>query len=198
MNNNNRYPVERNSFSQFLRNPLQILRFIVFIFIASLWSCEGPAGPMGPPGEPGGLEYAKVYEIEGDFLPDNNYRLGFQFPGEGIYKSDVVLVYLLWEQADGLDVWRQLPQTVVSGSEGIIQYNFDYSFIDVQLFLEFTVPEASLRPAETLNQVFRIVVVPAELLARSNADISSFDSLLANPEIRFEPMERLDLLNIQN
>lgn len=159
---------------------------IFFIAITILLSsCEGPVGPPGAPGADGGIEYAAIYEIEGDFTSNNNYRFDYVFPDGGIYESDVVLVYILWEVADGMDIWRLCPQTVVL-NDGVIQYNFDYTYADVQVFLEFTVPESSLLPAETENQVFRIAVVPAEFAALKSVDVSDINTILQYPEIKLD------------
>ena len=84
---------------------------ILFLATAVLiTSCEGP---QGPPGESGTNILGTVFEIQGDFTADNDYLLYYQFPGNfEVYDSDVVLVYMLWEQTNGLDVWRLMPQTV--------------------------------------------------------------------------------------
>lgn len=167
---------------------------ILLIVTAVIFSsCYGPIGPVGPPGEDGGLEYATIYDIEGDFTSGNNYNFGFVFPNGGIYETDVVLVYILWEVVDGLEVWRLCPQTVVD-DEGVIQYNFDYTYQDVQVFLEFTVPESSLRSAETNNQVFRIAVVPADFAALKSVDVSNINTILQYPgiELKLNPKVMLD------
>ena len=142
------------------------------IVLALFAACEGPQGPPGPPGQKGddGLDgnvfLPTVYEIEGDFLANNDYRLSFVFPDNiEVLESDIVLVYLLWEQAENedgemLDVWRLLPQTLVL-NEGILQYNYDHTFTDVQIFLDGNIDFTTLLEAEALNQVFRIVVLPA-------------------------------------
>lgn len=168
-----------------------ILAFTALIFA----SCEGPVGPIGPSGEDGGLELATVYEIEGDFTSGNDYRFGYSFPGDGIYDTDVVLVYILWDVVDGLDIWRLCPQTVVV-DEGVLQYNFDYTYVDVQVFLEFTVPESTLLPAETDNQVFRIAVVPADFAASKSVDVSDINSILQYPDIELNMHDRISLESI--
>ena len=147
-------------------------------------SCEGPMGPPGLPGEEGGLFLGSIFEIEGDFKASNDYNLYFQFPGDfDIYDTDVVLVYILWEQVDDLDVWRLLPQTVVL-PEGIIQYNFDYTVADVQVFMEGTIPPQEWLPAETDNQIFRIAVLPADFASNKSVDINNFNTILHAPNLK--------------
>lgn len=147
-----------------------------------LGACEGP---MGPPGQDGDSFIGSVFEIKGDFTPANNYLIYDTYPSNlVVYDTDVVLVYILWEDANGLDVWRLLPQTVVL-PDGVIQYNYDYTYTDFQVFMEFTIPAEDLLPAETQNQIFRIAVLPADFIAKKDVNINDFNSIVANPELRF-------------
>ena len=147
-------------------------------------SCEGPMGPPGLPGEDGGLYLGSIFEIEGDFEAANDYKLYFEFPNDfEIYDTDVVLVYILWEQIDGLDVWRLLPQTVVL-PEGVLQYNFDYTVADVQVFMEGTIPPQDWLSAETDNQIFRIAVLPADFAAKKSVDVNNFNTIFNSPELK--------------
>ncbi len=161
---------------------------ILFLFAATvLISCEGP---MGPPGEDGTSLIGTVFEMEGDFKASNNYELFFDFPKNfKIYETDVVLVYILWDVATvngkKTDVWRLLPQTVIL-SDGVLQYNFDYTVNDVRIFLEGTTDFSKLLPAETQDQVFRIAVLPADFVAsKKSAEISELNVLMNSPELKF-------------
>jgi hypothetical protein len=145
---------------------------ILALAMAFFTSCEGVPGPPGEDGLDGDSFIGAVFEIEGDFTPANYFRLHFTFPDKTkVYESDVVLVYILWEQLPGnsgklLDVWRLLPQTIVL-EEGVLQYNFDFTYTDVQIFLGGSINLQSLLPSEALDQIFRIVVVPA-IFAKNN------------------------------
>lgn len=185
-----------------LKNLYEMKKLTSILIIAMamiIAACEGPVGPVGPPGEPGGLEYATIYEIEGDFTENNDHRLGFVFPDGGIYSTDVVLVYILWEVADGLDVWRLLPQTVVLkdlqflGETDVLLYNFDYTYEDVQIFLEFTFPPEYLLPDETDNQIFRIAVVPADFLAKETVDATDISTILEAPNLELNMVPKIDM-----
>lgn len=166
-----------------------ILAVAALIFV----SCDGE---MGPPGEDAFI--GTVFEIEGDFTAGNDYTLYTEYPSNlTVYDSDVVLVYILWDVVDGLDIWRLLPQTVVL-DEGVIQYNFDYTVADVQAFMEFTVPEGSLRPAETENQVFRIAVLPADFAALKSVDVSDFNSIMKAPNIELKSFDKIELETISD
>uniref|UniRef100_UPI003217FADE hypothetical protein n=1 Tax=uncultured Draconibacterium sp. TaxID=1573823 RepID=UPI003217FADE len=175
------------------------LTSILFIIVASvLVSCEGPTGPIGPPGAD--AEIGTIFELHGDFTSGNNYTLYTEFPNDlVVYDSDVVLAYILWDQVDGMDVWRLLPQTVVlkdngSGETDVIQYNFDHTLNDVQVFLEFTVPANELLPSETDDQIFRIAVLPAVSLKKEGVDISNLSSLMSSPGIQMKSLGKIDLV----
>ena len=131
-----------------IMKPLKSLSAIFLVLFAV--ACEGPAGPPGPPGFDGfdgqdgqdGINIlGQVLEIEGTFSVENDYSLFFEFPQSvEVFESDIVLVYILFEQADDpdggdpIDVWRLLPQTRIL-NQGLLQYNYDHTFLDVSIFL---------------------------------------------------------------
>ena len=147
---------------------------------------QGPQGPQGPPGEDGidgDVFLPSVFEITGDFMAENDFSLYYVFPDDTeVLESDIVLVYLLWEQAESdngelLDVWRLLPQTIVL-NEGILQYNYDHTLADVQIFLDGNIDFDILLPAEALDQVFRIVVLPSNFAAEKLRDIEDYNLMM--------------------
>lgn len=134
---------------------------------------------------------AKVFEIKGDFLSKNNWELFYSYPTNfKVYDTDVVLVYLLWEttkdsQGKDLDIWRLLPQTILL-KDGVLQYNYDYSKKDVKIFLQGSTDFSKLLPAETLGQVFRVVVVPAEFAKKIGVDTGNLNLMLKTPGLKIE------------
>jgi len=177
----------------------------LLLAVAVLISCEGPMGPAGPPGESGedGDSFiGSIFEIEGDFISDNDYSMFFEFPNTiEVFESDVVLVYILWEQTtdnngDPVDVWRLLPQTVVL-DEGVLQYNYDHTFNDVQIFLEGDIDFNTLVPAEWQDQVFRIAVLPADFAKNNNIDVANFSGVMKSMKINPNSIQQLDLNNLQ-
>jgi hypothetical protein len=169
-----------------------LLLILTLIFAAS---CEGPMGPPGIDGIDGDNLLGTVIEIEGDFTPANDYLLYYAFPNNlEIYDGDVVLVYILWETVQtnngGLtDVWRLLPQTVIL-NDGVLQYNFDYTTADVQIFLEGTSNFNNLLPAETDDQVFRIAVLPAALLKSAIIDYKDYNEVMKSLNITQEMIKK--------
>ena len=181
------------------------ITIILFIAIAAfLTSCEGPMGPPGLSGEDGDSLIGTVFEITDDFTSQNDYRLIFDFPNDfEIYDTDVVLVYMLWEQSEGTDIWRLMPQTIVlkteyenSAETDVLQYNFDYTVFDVQIFLEGTVDFSTLLPAEWQDQTFRIAVLPADFVALKSVDVSDINTILQYPDIKLNMNTKVELETI--
>lgn len=175
------------------------LSYILMIAVALVvGACEGPVGPVGPPGEPGGDLMASVFNINGDFNAGNEYSILESYPSNiEVYDDDVVLVYMLWTTEDGVDIWRLMPQTIFIRDEvnnifGEIIYNFDYTSGDVRVFLEFTIDEADLLPAETQDQWFKVAVVPS--LYAKNHDLTNFSSLMEDPGLHINTIDPVDAI----
>ena len=160
-----------------MKKVVTLLGVFLTLFIIS---CEGPSGPPGPPGLDGldgldGSEFEAVaFEIDIDFELDSGLNiLAFgpePYPsGVQLLADDVVLMYRLEEVNNGLDVWRQLPQPFFA-DQGLLYYNFDFTQNDYSLFIEPDF-DATLVPNDlALNQIFRIVIIPANLGASSKMD----------------------------
>lgn len=180
-----------------MKNLLNIL-FIAGIFF--LASCEGPRGYPGEDGEDAFI--GTTFEFTGTFTANNGYELLFNFEDNGFlpYESDVALTYILWENADGLDFWRPLPQTTYFDSGAILQYNFDFTadipnnvLVDLAVFLEGDIDLSTLSPDYTHDQTFRIVVVPSDFLALKSVDANDINSILDAPNLQLNTTERVEL-----
>ena len=173
-----------------------ITKILLIISVALFSACEGPMGPPGfdgEDGEDGTSLLGTIFQTTVDFTPENNYRILFEYPDNfERYTSDVVMVYILWEQVNTdngvLDVWRALPQTIFL-QEGVIQYNFDYTVENVAIFIEETV--GSLIPAETENQTFRIAVIPAAEYEEKSIELENFNSVLKSLKINAESIKEI-------
>ena len=140
----------------------------------------GPPGPEGPAGAPGPL--ATVFDVEVDFTAGENYEavIDFNEMGVEVFESDVVLVYLKVGE-DGtaggapVEAFRMLPQTYFINGEQL-QYNYDYTFFDILVFLDGTVDFATLDPSFLNNRILRIAVIPAEFA--SSLDVNNIDAVL--------------------
>lgn len=173
---------------------LKLPLFFAFLYVLS--ACEGPVGPegipgpqgpRGPEGEPGINILGSVFELERDFTAANDYSFIFPFPADEVevFESDAVLVYMLWDvgedsEGEPLAFWRLMPQTFFL-DEGTLQYNFDHSFLDVQIYLDGPIDYSLLEDAWTQDQVFRIVIIPADYIntnARMDIDYSNYEEVI--------------------
>ena len=150
-------------------------------------SCSGNDGFDGRDGLDGidgvDAELSKVIDIQGTFDASNDYSIFFEFPQTiEVFETDVVLVYMLWDQtedSDGVpvDIWRLVPQTRIL-DQGLLQYNYEHTFFDVTLFLEADFDLGTLLAGDTDDQVFRIAVIPAEELSGARLDRSNIDAVM--------------------
>ncbi len=182
----------------------KIPRTIGIVLSLLFLACEGPAGPPGPPGFDGldgqdGVNIlGTVLEIEGDFTPQNDYSIFYDFPQTvEVFESDVVLVYLLWDQTqdgngEAVDIWRLLPQTRIL-QQGLLQYNFDHTFFDVSMFLEADFDLSTLQPGDTDNQVFRIAILPADFAQGSKLDFSNIQAVMNSLNVDEKDIHRVAL-----
>ena len=148
----------------------------LFVFSLLLFSCQGEDGIDG---QDGGIFTASAFEIEIDFNNANSYEY-FEDYGFQVYPSDVTLVYILWETNNGQDVWRLMPQQVAfdqgTDNESVLIYNYDFTQTDVRFFLDGTVDFDNLASEWTQNQVFRVVVAPADNV--DAVDTSNIDAVI--------------------
>ena len=161
---------------------IQQLLAVILVFAISACTTEniGPAGPQGPQGPAGPAgeqgESAILFEYSNvDFIAPN-YDVLLEYPSDftGL-ESDVTLVYLLWEvDANGLEIWRQVPQTIFT-INGLINYNFDFSNIDFRLFLSFNFDASLLTAQDTDDWIVRAVIVPGNFWGgRTSVDHSDY------------------------
>ncbi len=159
------------------------------MFLFTSCGTDGPPGPPGPPGEDGFDGFGTVIDFENvDFTEANNYEfvMAFNEYDIDVFESDAVLVYLKVGEdgtADGLpvEVFRPLPQTYYVNGEAV-QYNFEFTFFNVWVFMDGTADLGLLDPAYTDDQILRIIVVPAEFAETINT--SNMDAVLKSLDIQ--------------
>jgi len=141
-----------------------VSKLFVLITAGILWSCEGPVGPQGPPGQDGldGVTIVgEVFEIIGDFTQAGNFGIRGEY-GFELVESDKVLIYRLGGvDQEGNDIWRLIPQ-VVFHQNGIFTYDYDFTFYDYSIFLTGDFDLNTLEPGFRNEQVFRVLIVPAD------------------------------------
>ncbi len=140
----------------------------------------------------------KVIDIEGDFTAQDDYKIFFEFPQTiEVFETDVVLVYILFDQTEDsngevVDIWRLLPQTLIL-PQGLLQYNYDHTFLDVNIFLDADFDLGTLQTGDTDNQVFRIAVIPAETTGKSSVDKSNIDAVMRSLEVVEKDIQKIKL-----
>ena len=155
------------------------LLFSAMVGLASLQSCEFNDEIVQQD-----IFLAEVFEVTTTFTPGNNYASTFNF-SKPSYEGDTVLMYILWEQSNGTDVWRLVPQTVYLTGTDQISYNYDYTRNDFRVFLQGNFNLSQLTNEEyqnyAVNQTFRAVVVPGKLLQGkgvSTVDYSDYNATI--------------------
>ena len=163
---------------------------LLFVLAVVLTGCTGDQGPMGPPGfdgtngNDGSTTVSTAFEKTVSFNAANNFAFTQKY-GFKVLESDVTLVYILWETLDGTvngtKVWRMLPQTV-NLDQGVLFYNFDFTQTDVRFFLDATFDLNLLSSGDTQDQVFRVVVVPADAI--NGIDVSNLKDVMQINDIQ--------------
>lgn len=169
---------------------------LAIIFIVS--SCEGDRGPQGPPGldgAPGDAIIGTIFEIEIDFLAQNNFSFIFEFPPNEVevFESDIVKVYMLEETVSDpsgpVDVWTPLPNSFSFNDGNQLVYNYNHTFFDVNIFLDGNIDLNTVSNDFLTDQVFRIAIIPADF-AESNENLNSYESVM-------EAMPNAKVLKVQ-
>ncbi|QKX06574.1 hypothetical protein HN014_17185 [Aquimarina sp. TRL1] len=132
-----------------------------------------------------------TYELETNFSAQEN-SVRFTFPNN-IVKSDVVLVYRLEAQDNGLDVWEPLPTATIFFDDGsTLIYRYNFTLGDVDIILENDNIDAL--SAEYINrQVFRIVVVPANFANSNSVNLKNLHSVLSALKINENNISKVSL-----
>lgn len=121
---------------------------------------------------------AEVFQVTTSFTAANNYSKLITL-NPPIYNSDMVLVYRSFGVINNQVVWRQLPQAVYI-AQGELDYNFDFTRNDINLFLESDFDLATLGATWSQNQVFRIVIIPGYFSNKNNkvVDFNDYNAVL--------------------
>jgi len=206
----------------------RLLQFIMLFFaIAFVQACEGPEGDVGPQGEQGpqGATGAQgpagtsaptpvVYNISGwDFTAEDNWQLGINFDSLDIEvnETDAILVYRLLSAFEGeneevVPVWEPLPATYIR-TEGIFQYGFLNTPYELGIYMQGQFDLATLEEEYINDQLFRILVIPAEYKLRTDGtkikvDLSkypvnfkNYDEVIKYFKIKEEDVKEINIKN---
>ena len=122
---------------------------------------------------------AEVFEVTRTFNIGNGYSALVDL-GLPIYSSDMILVYHLYDVVGGEDLWRLMPQTYYLNGGGELDYNYDFTRYDVNIFLDANFPLVDLSSAWTQNQTFRIVIIPGYFSNRTatQVDFNDYEAVI--------------------
>ncbi|MBC7749265.1 MAG: hypothetical protein H7Z76_11940 [Methylotenera sp.] len=164
----------------------KITLFLVFIGMMALQSCEVTevydTTDNGPRTE--------VFEVTTSFNSNNNYSSLVEF-NPPIYSSDSVLVYHLYDTVNGQDIWKLMPQTYYFNDGGALDFNFDYSRFNVNVFLLANFSLNTLPSSWTQNQTFRIVIIPDGFAKTINKN--NIDSVMSALKVDKSEVKKIDL-----
>ena len=164
----------------------KITLFLVFIGMMALQSCEVTevydTTDIGPRTE--------VFEVTTSFNSNNNYSSLVEF-NPPIYSSDSVLVYHLYDTVNGQDIWKLMPQTYYFNDGGALDFNFDYSRFNVNIFLSANFSLNTLPSSWTQNQTFRIVILPDGFAKTINKN--NIDSVMSALKVDKSEVKKIDL-----
>lgn len=171
----------------------RISLFMIFVFVTSFISCEGPEGQQGATGY---SAEAIVYET----LPINflapSFGVFYVFPNDAL-PSDHVLVYRLSGADNGADVWQLIPQYRYF-SDGTLDfaYNFDATRFDVNIFLEGNDLQ-TLNDNFRLGQIFRIVIIPGQFANKGTNSNATLDLADYNAVVKAYQIDESKIKTIQ-
>ncbi len=121
--------------------------------------------------------YGEVFEYTNvNFLP-NDYSVVLNYP-HAIVASDMILVYRLSGSFEGEDVWKPLPETYYFEDGTLdLRYDHDFTRFDTEIHMEgFDL--AGVSSTYRLNQIFRVVTVPADFGKTSKVDLNDYNAVI--------------------
>lgn len=154
----------------------KITLLIAFIGMITLQSCTINE-------EQDNVDYDTISEVfeysNVDLTSGNGYSALLDFP-HTIYSSDMVLVYRLVDYGSAGDVWKLMPETYYF-DDGTLDFGYDSDFTqyDAQVYL-FGYDLPGLPNGNRLDQVFRVVVIPAYINNKSSSgklDFKDYNSV---------------------
>lgn len=156
----------------------------IFLAVFAI-SCEGPQGPAGFDGD---ALVGDTYEIDNVDFNEIDNTIAVQF-NQDIVNGDAVLVYRLDGVDNNLDIWEPLPTTIFLEGTSYLQYRFNYTLADVEIIVESDNLNA-ISDDFMLNQVFRIVVLPSDLIG--TVDTSNFNAVMTELGLQSNDIQTID------
>jgi hypothetical protein len=152
----------------------KIFLLLSIVSVFGLTGCSSDDDYTGPIND--NDTYPEIFEVDNvNFTAAGNYQVLVPLNPK-IYSTDVVLVYRLSGANQlGSDIWEPIP-TTYNLPQGQLNYNFDFSVDEVVIYLDATFDPLA-RQDFSLNQVFRIVLVPGYVA--QNLDSKNYDVVMS-------------------
>ncbi|MBQ0733289.1 hypothetical protein [Aquimarina celericrescens] len=133
--------------------------------------------------------------------PDFAVTFSFLDNGIEVFDSDVVQVFRREGTFNGEPVWEPLPTAsffffneTTGAVEGFLNYRYNFTIDDVEIILDFDVPDANLvGPEFTVNQLFRIVVVPAAFADDNNINLKDYNALSTALKLKSRSIPKMSI-----
>ena len=109
--------------------------------------------------------------------------------GQQLYPADVVLVYR-WVNDNGFGAWQQIPRTLYLGNNEEVDYDFNFTRNDLLIYADANF-DLALAPEFTVNQAFRVVIVPANFTS-GRVDYSNYEAVANMLNIKEENIKKLN------
>lgn len=152
-----------------------------------------------------GLQSCTVQEDQGVFVDNDTYsevierNISFNTTNDysavvdlipAIPNSDVVLVYRLNGIFEGDDVWKLVPESFYFDNGNLdFGYRFDFTRKDVKIYMVGNNLQ-SVATKYRLNQVFRIVLVPASFA--TDIDKSNYIEVISALNINEKDIQKIE------
>jgi len=163
-------------------------KIMILLAVVGMFSFQGCTGPEGLPGQDGII--GEVIEITGvSFTTSNNFSIVKTFAP--IYDSDMILVYRLSGiNSSGADIWSLIPETYYF-DDGRRNFNYDFEFTksSVNIFIGGN-NLATVGNEFRLNQIFRIVIVPADFI--NAVDKNNYNAVMSTLKISESQIQKID------
>lgn len=173
----------------------KIITLFAFVSFLAVSSCTTSDDNFQEDFDTVGTVYENVAPNYFNFLPGNNltndYAVRFNFP-QRIVESDVVLVYRFdGVNSSGRDVWQALPETYYF-NDGTRDFSFKYIFTDDYVSIYLDGNNRSDIPADyRLNQIFRIVIVPADFA--TSVDVDDYNEVMNTLKLSENQVKKVKL-----
>ncbi|MGC4129061.1 MAG: hypothetical protein QM564_05745 [Bergeyella sp.] len=133
---------------------------------------------------------AQVIDIRENFVNDSGANQDYLYGilktfTQPLYNTDVVLIYRQ-DTSSGTAVWKILPKTYYFSGGGALDYHFDFTVNDVQIYADanfnMTAESTAFKNQYLNNQVFRVVLVPASG-KNTNVKYEDYESVIKHYNI---------------